>query len=77
MAEPARSRTTAIYSLEWEDRSYSFCPCVLAHSPAFSFAERALPCAAGRDGARGEGSVEAPCGPWRRENAASQLGCFT
>lgn len=42
MAEPARSRITAIYSLEWEDRSYSLCPSVLAHSPAFSTG--ALPC---------------------------------
>lgn len=32
----------AIYSLEWEDRSHSFSPCVLAHSPAFGFAERAF-----------------------------------
>lgn len=55
----------AIYSLEWEDRSYSLCPCVLAHSPAFS--TRALPCAAGRDGTRGEGSVEDSHHPWRRD----------
>lgn len=65
----------AINSLEWEDKNYPHCSCVLAHSPAFSTG--ALPCAAGRDGGCGEGSVEAPCQLWRRERAASQLGSFT
>lgn len=70
MAEPARSRTTAVYSLELFPL-----PCVLAHSPALG--TRALPCAAGRDGGPGEGSVEAPCHPWRRESAIPSTPVLT